>query len=198
MCSNVHDREVAMETLEALRDRRTVRSFKPDQVPQEVLDTIFEAAMWAPSHANAQPWEFVIVGPQARARLLALLQAKADQLLADPGLPEPKRRGLTLLRDDFGGAPFMVAVVSRPPAEDLERLENPLSTAAAVQNMCLAAWDAGIGSVWLSVGAAPPARPILGIEEGASVVALLAMGYPEEVPPAPPRDAHTSHVREVP
>jgi nitroreductase len=187
-----------METLEALRGRRTVRKFKPDSIPKEVLDTIFEAAMWAPSHANAQPWEFVIVGPQARARLLKLLQAKADELLADPNLPDPKRRSLLSLRENFGGAPFMVAVVSRPPAEDLERLENPLSTAAAVQNMCLAAWDAGIGSVWLSVGAAPPARPILGIEEGASVVALLAMGYPEEVPPAPPRDAHTSHVREVP
>jgi nitroreductase len=191
-------REVPMETREALRGRRTVRKFKPDSIPQEILDTIFEAAMWAPSHANAQPWEFVIVGPQARARLLALLQAKVDELLADPDLPEPKRRGLTLLRDDFGGAPFMAAVVSRPPTEDLEKIENPLSSAAAVQNMCLAAWDAGIGSVWLSVGAAPPARSILGIEDGASVVALLAMGYPDDVPPAPPRDPHTSHLREVP
>jgi nitroreductase len=187
-----------METLETLRGRRTVREFKPDSIPKEVLDAIFEAAMWAPSHANAQPWDFVIVGPQARARLLAVLQAKADELLADPNLPEPKRRSLTILREDFGGAPFMVAVVSRPPADDLERLENPLSTATAVHNMCLAAWDAGIGSVWLSVGAAPPARSILGIDEGASVVALLAMGYPEEVPLAPPRDPHTSHLREVP
>jgi nitroreductase len=187
-----------VETLEALKGRRTVRKFKPDSIPQEVLDTIFEAAMWAPSHANAQPWEFVVIGPQARAGLLALLQAKADELLADPDLPEPKRRSLTILREDFGGAPFMVAIVSRPPTEDLEKLENPLSTATAVQNMCLAAWDAGIGSVWLSVGAAPPSRPILGIEEGASVVALLALGYPEEVPPAPPRDPHLEHLRRVP
>jgi nitroreductase len=187
-----------METLETLRGRRTVRKFKPEPIPKGVLDTIFEAAMWAPSHANAQPWEFVVVGRQARARLLSLLQTKADELLADPDLPEPKRRSLTILREDFGGAPFMVAVVSRPPTEDLEKLENPLSTATAVQNLCLAAWDAGIGSVWLSVGAAPPARPILGIEEGASVVALLAMGYPAEVPPAPPRDPHASHLRDVP
>jgi len=187
-----------METLETLRGRRTVRKFKPEPIPKGVLDTIFEAAMWAPSHANAQPWEFVVVGQQARARLLSLLQTKADELLADPDLPEPKRRSLTILREDFGGAPFMVAVVSRPPTEDLEKFENPLSTATAVQNLCLAAWDAGIGSVWLSVGAAPPARSILGIEEGASVVALLAMGYPAEVPPAPPRDPHASHLRDVP
>lgn len=187
-----------METLEALRTRRTVRKFKPDPIPQDVLDTMFEAAMWAPSHANAQPWDFVVVGPQARGRLLFLLQAKAEELLADPDLPEPRRRALTILREDFGGAPFMVAVVSRPPTEDLEKLENPLSAATAVQNMSLAAWDAGVGSVWLSVGAAPPSRSILEVQEGASVVALLALGYPDEVPPAPPRDPYAVHLREVP
>jgi nitroreductase len=187
-----------MEMLDHLKGRRTVRKFKPDPIPRGTLDAILEAAMWAPSHGNAQPWELVVVGPQARGRLLALLRAKADELLADPELPAPKRRNLTILREDFGGAPFMVAVVSRPPVEDLEKLENPLSTAAAVQNMCLAAWDAGVGSVWLSVGAAPPARQILGIEAGASVVALLAMGYPDEVPPAPPRDPVAAHLREVP
>ncbi len=187
-----------METLETLKGRRTVRSFKADPIPQNVVDTILEAGMWAPSHGNTQPWEFVIVGREARAKLLALLQAKAEELLADPDLPEPRRRAVLALREDFGGAAFMVAVVARKPEEDLDKLENPLSTATAVQNMCLAAWDAGVGSVWLSLGAAPPARPILGIQEGQSVVALLAMGYPKEVPPAPPREAHTAHTRQVP
>jgi nitroreductase len=187
-----------VETLEAIKGRRTVRNFKPDPVPGDIIDTIFEAAMWAPSHGNSQPWEFVVVGPEARGRLLVLLQAKVAELLADPDLPPPKRRNLEILRENFGGAPFLVAVVSRPATEDLEKLENPLSTAGAVQNMCLAAWDAGVGAVWLSMGAAPPARPILALEEGASVVALLAMGYPAEVPPAPAREPHTKHLREVP
>jgi nitroreductase len=187
-----------MEILEHLKQRRTVRKFKPDPVPQAVLDTAFEAAMWAPSHANAQPWDLVIVGPDARARLLEIFRAKAEELLADPDLPPPKRANVTILKEDFGGAPVMVAVVSRAPADDLEKLENPLSAAAAVQNLVLAAWDEGVGAVWLSLGAAPPARAILQVDEGASVVALLAMGYPEEVPPAPPRDAYTEHLRELP
>lgn len=187
-----------METLEALRGRRTVRTFKADPIPKSVTDTILEAGMWAPSHGNTQPWEFVIVGREARAKLLALLQAKAQELLADPDLPEPRRRAVLALREDFGGAPFMVAVVSRKPVEDLDKLEYPLSTATAVQNMCLAAWDSGIGCVWLSLGAAPPARPILGVQEGQSVVALLAMGYPKEIPPAPPREDHAAHTRQVP
>lgn len=92
----------------------------------------------------------------------------------------------------------MVAVLSRAPHEPLDTVENPAGAAAAVQNMCLAAWDHGIGSVWLSVGAAPPSRQILGVPEGAQVVALLAMGYPKVVPPAPPREPALARLREVP
>jgi len=176
-----------MELSEAIKGRRTVRKFKSDPIPQAVLDGIYEAAMWAPSHGNTQPWDFVVVGRRARAKLLALLQKKADELLADPNLPAPKRQGLLALKEDFGGAPYMVAVLSRPGQEPLDAVENPASVAAAVQNMCLAAWGKGVGSVWLSVGAAPPSRAILSVPEGASVVALLALGYPEAVPPAPPR-----------
>lgn len=187
-----------MEILEHLRQRRTVRNFKPDPIPHDVLDTVFEAAMWAPSHANAQPWDFVVVGPKARAQLRTMFRAKAEELLADPDLPPKKRQNITVLKEDFGGAPFMVAVLSRPPIEDLETIENPLSAAAAVQNMVLAAWDSGVGAVWLSFGIAPPVRQILDIREDETVVALLAMGFPAEVPPAPPRDAVADHLREVP
>jgi nitroreductase len=187
-----------MKVLDHLKARRTVRKFKPDPLPQPVLDLIFEAAMWAPSHGNTQPWEFVTIGPTTRGKLLKMLQTKAEELLADPDLPPPRRAALLALKEDFGGAPFMVAVLSRPPTEDIEKIENPLSVATAVQNMTLAAWDAGVGAVWLTLGAAPPVRPLLDVQEGASVVALLAMGYPAEVPPAPPREPYASRLRQVP
>jgi len=59
--------------------------------------------------------------------------------LADPELPPPRRKGIMSLHEDFGGAPLLVAVVSRPGVEPIEKTENPLSAAAAVQNMSLAA-----------------------------------------------------------
>lgn len=187
-----------MDILEHLKARRTVRKFKPDSIPQEVLDRMYEAAMWAPSHANIQPWEFVVVGPETRGKLLAILQKKAAEVLADPNCPPQKRQNMETLRQDFGGAPYMVAVISRAPVEDLQKLENPLSVAGAVQNMCLAGWEAGVGAVWLSLGAAPPTRGLLQLKEGESVVALLAMGYPEEAPPAPPREDAAGRMRQVP
>lgn len=186
-----------MDVMEAIRGRRTVRKFKSDPVPQEILDEVFEAATWAPSHGNAQPWEFVVVGPDARSRLLAMLQKKVDEMLAAPDVPEPKRQGLMSLRADFGGAPYMVAVLAKAAIEPLEKVENPESASAAVQNMCLAAWARGVGSVWLSVGAAPPSRAILEVPEGDQVVALLAFGYPEQVPPPPPREDYKTRLREV-
>jgi nitroreductase len=187
-----------MEMLELIKSRRTIRTFKPDPIPGSILDEIFTAAMWAPSHGNTQPWEFVRVGPVARGRLLSLMRTKIDELLAAPDLPEPRRRAMLSLREDFGGAPVLVAVLSRPPVEELDKVENVTSTAAAVQNMCLAAWARSIGSVWLSVGNAPPSRAILQVPAGGTVVAVLALGYPGEVPPAPPREAHASRVRQVP
>lgn len=187
-----------MEILECIKSRRTIRRFKPDPIPQSVLDTIFEAAMWAPSPANAQPWDFLIVGAQARAKILALFKIKGEEFLSDPECPEPKRKAIQSLMADFGGAPYMVAAVCRPGAEPMLQHENTLSVATAVQNLCLAAWAHDIGSIWLSVGAAPPVRPILGVDEGASVVALLALGYPEVVPPALPREDYKTHVKEVP
>ena len=187
-----------MEIIESIKTRRTIRRFKSDPIPQPVLDEMFEAAMWAPSPANAQPWDFFVVGPKARAKILTLFQAKAAELLAAPDLPEPKRQAVESLRADFGGAPYMVAVVCRPDSDPMMQHENTLSVATAVQNLCLSAWAHGIGSIWLSVGAAPPVKPILGVEEGASVVALLALGYPEVVPPALPREDYRAHMREIP
>lgn len=187
-----------MEMLEHIKARRTIRKFKADPLPQDVLDQIYEAAMWAPSHGNAQPWDFAVIGPETRQKLLGLFKGKAKELLADPDIPPMKRKNIETLTDDFGGAPYMVAIVSRPGEDPLSKLENPLSAAVAAQNMSLAAWDKGVGSVWLSVGAAPPARPLFDVPEGASVVALLALGYPADVPPAPPREDYKARLRELP
>jgi nitroreductase len=187
-----------VEVIDAIVQRRTIRSFKPEPLAQEVLDEILEAATWAPSHRNAQPWQFAIVGPDSRRKLLGMLQKKIDEMLATREMPEPARRGQMSLKDDFGGAPHLIAVISQPPEEEIDRFEFPLSAAMAIQNMALAAWARGVGTVWLSIGAAPPARQILAIEDGFTGVAVVALGYPKVVPPALPREPFSSRLRELP
>lgn len=187
-----------MNTLETIQTRRSIRKFRSDPIPEDVLDNIFNAAVWAPSHRNSQPWEFVIIGTETRARLLALYQTVMEPVLSNPDLPEPARKGIMNLKEDFGGAPFMTAIMSRPPQDHLEKMENLPTAAVAVQNMCLAAWEQGIGSVWLSIGGHPAAGGILRVKEGYQVVAVLAMGYPEAIPPAPPRESYKNRLTSLP
>ena len=55
-----------MELFEAIRGRRSVHLYKPDPVPEDLVMRLLEAATWAPSHRNSQPWEFLLVGPETR------------------------------------------------------------------------------------------------------------------------------------
>ncbi len=188
-----------MNILEVIKTRRSIRKFKSDPIPDEVLDEILEAAIWTPSHRNSQPWEFAVIGPQTRSRLNQIYQKFMEEnVLPDPELPAPAKEGIQSLIDNFGGAPYMLAVLSRPPQDDLEVVENPITAGLTVQNMSLAAWDKGVGCIWLSLGGLPGAREILQVKEGYQVVAVLALGYPEMLPPAPPRESYQERITTLP
>ncbi|MBD3166282.1 hypothetical protein GF324_06770 [bacterium] len=188
----------ARDVIEVIKGSRTIRAFTSGPIPEEDINMLLEAAMWAPSHRNEQPWEFARVGPESRAKLLKMLQLKIDELLNSGKVPEPARPGLLSLKDDFGGAAQLIAVIARPGADILGTQQNFAATAGAAMNMQLAAWEKGIGSVWLTVGSVPPAKPILQAKSGHTVVALPALGYPKETPPAPPREDFRERVTELP
>lgn len=188
-----------MELMEAIRGRRTTYYYKPLPVNEEVLTGLLEAATWAPSLRNAQPWEFILVGPQGRAALRDLYQTFVrEKILPSPIVPEFKKAIISDFMADFGGAPVILAVVSRPPEMPVDHEEYIMGTAAAVQNLMLAAYDRGLGSAWLSIGRLPAAREILALPEGYTVVAVLTLGYPERVGPAPPREAAAGKLRRIP
>ena len=66
----------AISLEQAIRQRRSVRAFKPDQVPQHVLQSIFELAQWAPSNCNVQPWKVYVASGDLRNRLSAEMQRR--------------------------------------------------------------------------------------------------------------------------
>lgn len=188
-----------MELLEAIKGRRSIYAYKPDPVPEETLMQLLEAATWAPSHRNSQPWEFVLIGPETRKQLAAVFrEAMEIGPLSDPAVPEARKEVFRRFMNDFGGAPALVAVMSRPPEKEIDRAEFPISTGVAVQNLMLTAHAAGLGTVWVSVGRHPKARPILQVPDGYDVVAVLPIGYPAEVPPAPPREPVATKLRRLP
>ena len=87
-----------MEIIEALRNRRSIRSFKPDPVPRKVLEELLDVCRWSPSGSNMQTWEFAILGgkvlEEVKARLARELETGWDsthlrQLNTNPDVPEP-------------------------------------------------------------------------------------------------------------
>jgi nitroreductase len=143
-----------MEVLEAIKTRRSIRKYKRDPVEQEKVGKILDAARWAPSANNSQPWEFI--------------------LLKDEGIK--KRVAEVLPWGGFlGHAPIGIVVIVDP-----ELSNHPMEDgAAASQNILLAAHSLGLGTCWIAPHDGE-VKHILGIPEGKKVISVIPIGYPDE------------------
>ncbi|HNR43070.1 MAG TPA: nitroreductase [Bacteroidales bacterium] len=188
-----------MELKEAILNRRTVRRFNSKAISDETLLDILEAGTWAPSHGNNQPWEFILAGPETRGKLaVAYRKAMESGPLLNPDLPEERKQVIRNFSMNFGDAPVILAVTCAPALTDLDRYDFPMSAAAAIQNILLAAWEKQIAGVWLSFGSTPQARSLFGIPEEGKIAGILALGYPEVIPPAQPRISAINKLSKLP
>ena len=194
--------------------RRSVRAFKPDPVPRPVLEAILRTALRAPSWGNTQPWEVAILGPGAVKALGEEFVRRS--LAGEPGKPdlempaewpEPQKarygelgrslftamgidRGDKRARGEhytnmyrFFGAPNAVYL-------SLDARLNPyygtLDLGALAYGICLAAYEAGVGTCTLAASCVYPdvIREKLGIPAGKRIVAGIALGYPDPEHPS--------------
>jgi len=156
-----------MQFDECIRTRTSVRSYRPDPVPDNIMRRIIEAATRAPSSGNVQDWEFVIVKtPEGKA---ALASAAFDQGF-------------------ISTAPAVVVICS-----DLEKITNAYgergralysvqNTSAAAQNLMLAAWDNGIGTCWIGAFNEEAVKEALVLPADMRPLAMITMGYPASKP----------------
>jgi nitroreductase len=167
-----------METLECIKARTSVRSYKPDPIPEVLLNKILEAAVNAPSAGNMQDWEFVIVKDSGNRK--ALSDAAQGQIFV-------------------AQAPVVIVVCSdlkRISAAYGSRGENLYSiqdTAAAVQNIMLAACDLGLGTCWVGAFREDKVRSLLSLPEHVRPLAIIPMGYPSSIPKKPKRSDGHAH-----
>ncbi len=146
-----------MDAIEALKTRRSVRNYKPDQVSRELIAQIVDCGRMAASAINIQPWEFVAV-------------------------TDPLKRKEIALATDYGpfiaDAPVCILVFCRDTKYFLE------DGCAATQNMLIAAWALGLGSCWVAGDKKPYAetiRGMAGVPEGFKLISLIALGFPKDV-----------------
>lgn len=154
---------------ETIVARRTIRKFKPEPVPREVLERLADAARLAPSAANMQPLEFIVVddaGP--RAEIFPCLKWAA--YIAPAGDPRPGEEP----------AAYIITLVNG----DIREKMFEYDVGAAVENMTLAALEEGVGSCWMLSIDRDRLRAILGVPERYRIDNVLALGYPAEEPTA--------------
>ena len=148
-----------METWQAIRTIRVVRTFRPDPLPPAVLDRILDAGRHAGSSKNRQRWDFVVVTDRAKLRELAVAGPFAGHL---------------------EGAAAAIALVTPDPCEKPGRLSVMWDVGRAAQNMVLAAWAQGVGSVPATVYEPAVARQALGYPEDLHCEFILSFGYPAD------------------
>ncbi|MGB9854019.1 MAG: nitroreductase family protein [Candidatus Bathyarchaeales archaeon] len=161
-----------MDILEDIKRRRSIRSFKKIEVPNDVVEKLIDAARWAPSAGNIQPWEFIVVrNPETKAKLAS-----------------------AALRQTFVKEAPVVIVICADENRALQgygfrgkTLYCIQDTAAAAQNIHLAAHSLGLGTCWVGSFRENEVAEILKIPEGIKPVAIIPVGYPAESPEPPNR-----------
>ena len=176
---------------ETIRNRRSVKNFLSREVSKDALNTILEAATWAPSAHNAQPWRFIVITDCRTRRELAeaMATAWARDMTTDGVPPSVRERLVKDSIDRFTGAPVLiVASITMEDMDDYleerrQKIEHAMATqslAAAVQNMLLAAHSAGFGSCWFCAPlfCQDVVRKILRIPGNVEPQALITLGFP--------------------
>lgn len=174
---------------EVMSTARATRSFLDRPVDRALLTEIVEAATWAPSPRNTQPWEFVVVDdPEPRSRIGAALEPRAAEVDAaaerlDDEAQRKMYRGAAALIRSIGTAPAVVFVCGRAtnygrefPAEDM--VLSAVYTAS--QNLLLAARARGLGAAFttLHLHAEQEIREVLALPDGVSVAVTIPVGWP--------------------
>ena len=153
------------EVLQNIRSRRSVRSFTEDVIPEEAVQQIVEAAIYAPSAMNRQSWHFTVVHNREKIQKLA---AAIGQITGRENY-------------DFYKPDMLILV-----AADRSNQNGQLDTGCAMENIMLAAHSLGIGSVWINqlqnICDTPAIRDILndfGVPANHVVYGMAALGYPD-------------------
>ena len=167
-----------MEVLEAIKTRRSIRRYKPDPIDDKALQTVLEAARWAPSWKNTQCWRFIIVRDSSIKAEIAncLIKSKRDDTLVDnPASTAIIQAPILIVACAELGKSGLHAGVFATDKGDWYMFD----VALAMQNLALAAHALGLGTVHVGLFDAKKVAEILGIPEGFCVVEMMPLGFPD-------------------
>jgi nitroreductase len=177
------------KVIEAIKKRRSVRSYQSKSVPRDIIEVIIDAGNEAPSAMNSQPWRFVVIeDKEVKKKLLRAALPNAKKILdsiteSDPVRHEMITKRLKEMPDPvYYSAPVVVFVIG---SGRYAHHSCPL----ACENMMLAAYSLGLGSCWVGFGAMvtedKEAKKILDLKDDETIFGPILLGYPDKYPERP-------------
>lgn len=191
-----------MELLEVIQNRRSIRKFKPDEVPEEYIHQLIEAGRLAPSGTNLQPARYIVIkSEEARTKLkdctpLPFVSA-APAIIAccvDTNSITSTGERMKELKE----AQAFVDTPLNNADENYNKGKQSIDTASlkaylnlnvaiAIDHITLRATDLGLGSCWVMMFDKEKVKALLNLEDRYDVLALLPIGYPGQTPKQRPR-----------
>lgn len=170
------------ELLRAIRSRRSIGRCTAEVPDRALIEQILEAGTWAPNHHLSEPWRFIVLSDAARN---GLGEAMGEAAAARAATPEAGERARANALPKPLRAPYVIAVYAEPQPGELE-IEEIAATAAAAQNVLLAAHALGLAAMWRSgeVIYSPQVREFLQLPESAVMLGVIYVGWPAMDPPA--------------
>jgi nitroreductase len=170
-----------MNILKVIRERRSVRKFKAEDVDDKEIERLIDAARWAPSWDNTQCWEFIVVkDPETKEEL-----AKTLNFLNPAREAAKEAPAIIVVCGRKGVSGSYKGIVYLTPRKDWLMFD----TALAVQNLCLQAHELGLGTVIIGYFDSKRVAQLLNIPKDVEVVVMILVGRPLETPKAPDRKA---------
>lgn len=165
---------MSLPVAKVIQERRTIKQFKPEPIPEELLLELLNTASWAPNHGLREPWRFILFVEEGKQRLIQAITDSAKKP-KDP---------VKLMQ-----VPAYLAVIIKEDERQRELEEDMLAAGTFVQNFQLAAWEEGVGVKWVTDPYTFRAefRASIGVQMGEKLIGLLQVGYPDNIPAARPR-----------
>ncbi len=161
-----------MSLLSIIKGRRSIRDFQKKEIPEEIIDELIEALIWAPSAGNLQARRFILIKDPFIKRALARA-ALGQSFIAEAPLVIVGCADLQRISSRYGSRGMNLYVIQ--------------DVSASIMQLMLLAHEKGLGTVWVGAFDESIVSDILELPSHIRPIAIVPVGYPERIPPPPPR-----------
>lgn len=168
----------ALQLAELIRTRRTIGAFTDQPIPEGLIESLLDTAVWTPNHRLTEPWRFIYL---TGAGCAGYATVRGEMAIGNAATPEMVAAKAAIFQK-FSTIPGILVVAVRVNSNLEIAEEDYAACSALIQNFLLLAWDQGLGTAWKTFKNHPLLRAFLGLEDDEKVVGVIHMGYPAESP----------------